>query len=170
MKKKLFIFTLSLFVASFVFAQKQQEEEELVPPATANAQQIYAELLGPGIFYTINYDTRFGKKEKGLGMRVGMGAVFSNGEGVVSIPVGLNYLAGRNGNYLEVGGGISYFTAATSDIIDGSALLGFATFGYRRQTYKQKNVTWRIAFDPLMIFSDGFSLIPYFGFSLGYRF
>jgi hypothetical protein len=56
MKKKLFIFTLSIFVASLVFAQKQQEEEEeTVGPATVNAQQIYAELLGPGIFYSINY-------------------------------------------------------------------------------------------------------------------
>jgi len=127
-------------------------------------------LLGPGVFYSINYDTRFGKKEKGLGMRVGMGAVFTNGEGIVSLPVGLNYLAGRNGNYLEVGGGLTYLTAASSGIVDGSGVLGFTTFGYRRQTYKQKNVTWRVAFDPLLSISDGFSLIPFFGFSLGYRF
>jgi hypothetical protein len=171
MKKKLFIFTLSIFVASLVFAQKQQEEEEeTVNPATVNAQQIYAELLGPGIFYSINYDTRFGKKEKGLGMRVGMGAVFTNGSGLVSIPVGLNYLAGRKGKYLEVGGGLTYLTAASDGITNGGGVLGFATFGYRRQPYKQKDITWRLAFDPLLVFNDKFSLIPYFGFSLGYRF
>lgn len=171
MKKKLFIFTLSLFVASLVFAQKQQEEEEeTVGPATVNAQQIYAELLGPGIFYSINYDTRFGKKDKGLGMRVGMGAVFTNGSGLVTLPVGLNYLAGRKGKYLEVGGGLTYLTAASDGITDAGGVLGFATFGYRRQPYKQKDVTWRLAFDPLLVFSDKFSLIPYFGFSLGYRF
>jgi hypothetical protein len=127
-------------------------------------------LLGPGVFYSINYDTRFGKKEKGLGMRVGMGAVFSNGSGIISLPVGLNYLAGRNGNYLELGGGLTYLTAASNGITNGGGALGFATFGYRRQTYKQKNITWRIAFDPLLSNMDGFSLIPFFGFSLGYRF
>jgi hypothetical protein len=103
-------------------------------------------------------------------MRVGMGAVFTNGSGLVSIPVGLNYLAGRKGKYLEVGGGITYLTAASDGITNGGGVLGFATFGYRRQPYKQKDITWRLAFDPLLVFNDKFSLIPYFGFSLGYRF
>jgi hypothetical protein len=168
MQKKIMILALAFFLTITGFAQQQQEEEP-VSPATVNAQQVYAELLGPGLFYTLNYDTRFGKKEKGLGMRVGIGAVFTGGEGVVSLPIGLNYLAGRNGNYLEVGGGLSYLTAS-SGIIDNGGVLGFATFGYRRQPYKQKNVTWRIAFDPLIDFSSGFSLLPWVGFSLGYRF
>lgn len=156
-----------LFVSALVQAQVE-EEEPPAKPATVNAKQLYVELFGPGILYSINYDTRFGKKEKGLGMRAGFGATFAGGEGALVVPVGLNYLVGRQGNYFEMGGGASVVTG--EDVLEGAGVYGFLSLGYRRQAYKKKGVTWRAAFTPLFFFEGGFSLIPWAGISVGYRF
>ena len=148
-------------------AQVVEEEEPPAKPATPNASQLYVELLGPGILYSINYDTRFGKKEKGFGMRAGLGITYDQGDGAFMIPVGLNYLTGHGGNYFEMGGGA---TLVTGDLLEGQGVYGFLSLGYRRQAYKKKGVTWRAAFTPLFFFEDGFTLIPWAGFSVGYRF
>ena len=52
MRKQSIFFSIAILVTSLVFGQKQNEvEEEPVTPATVNAQQIYAELLGPGVAF-----------------------------------------------------------------------------------------------------------------------
>lgn len=160
---------LGLFMLTAIAAFGQAEEEEPADkPASRNAKQLYVELLGPGGFYSINYDFRFGQKEKGLGMRAGASAIFAGGDGFVSLPVGLNYLAGRKGNYMELGGGASLVTG--EDFLEGSGVYGYLTMGYRRQAYRKRGITWRANFSPLFFFEGGFTLIPWVGFSLGYRF
>jgi len=72
----------------------------------AQAPQVYAELGGPSVA-GINFDSRFSKKENGIGGRIGFGGFSIDGSGVLFIPVGINYLIGKpeSKNYLELGAG-----------------------------------------------------------------
>jgi hypothetical protein len=171
MRTSLIRFTLTVLLLSLTHlasAQVSAEEEGPAKPGSPGAPQVYVELGGPGIIYSFNYDRRFNKSDKGLGMRAGFGAIFAGGEGGFAFPIGLNYLTGRQGNYFEVGGGASVVT--TADLFEGAGVYGFMTAGYRRQAFKKKGVTWRVAFNPLLFFEEGFSFIPFFGASVGYRF
>jgi hypothetical protein len=44
---------------------------------TKNANQFYLELFGAAGGASLNFDSRFGEKENGLGYRVGIGGEFS---------------------------------------------------------------------------------------------
>ena len=81
----------------------------------AQAPQLYAELGGPSVA-GINFDTRFAKKENGIGGRVGIGGFSIDGDGLLFIPVGINYLVGKpdSKNFLELGLNLTY-VSATSD-------------------------------------------------------
>ena len=93
MKKISLIFTLAM--AAFHFASAQ------------SAQSVYFELGGPGIA-SFNYDTRFSGREGGIGGRIGVGGYSIDGDGVVFVPVGINYLLGKDTrHYFEIGGGVT---------------------------------------------------------------
>jgi len=147
-----------------------QEEEKEPPskPASGNASQIYVELGGPGVIYSINYDGRLSKKDKGIGVRIGFGAASAEGSSYFALPVGLNYLAGGGGNYFEFGAGATFVSGNDVSIGDSEhGTFGWLSLGYRRQAYRKKGITWRLAFTP--IFGSGY-FIPYAGGSIGYRF
>jgi hypothetical protein len=134
-------------------------------------QAVYAELFGKGLFFTVNYDRRFSKRVDGLGFSVGMGYLKVDDIGIFSLPVGLNYLLGKNGKYFEFGAGASYLSAKISDINNatehGSTVIGTMTLGYRSQPIKG-GFMFRAGFNPL-IFRDQF--LPYYPYvSLGYSF
>ena len=135
---------------------------------SANASQIYLEGGGSGVIYSINYDGRFGKYENGLGFRLGIGGASVSGDGYVAIPAQVNYLVGSKGQYLELGGGITYLSV--SDIFfDGessSTVVGSFVVGFRKQPFGKKGLTWRVAFTPFIGF-DGFQ--PWAGASIGFR-
>lgn len=146
------------------------QEREAPQPPTANASNIHIEFFGPGYIYSINYDGRFGKKDRGLGFRIGAGGAYADGEGFFAVPVGLNYLLGSNGNYFEMGAGTTITNL--NDVIDFSDnretnVNGFLSFGYRRQAFRKKGVLFRASFTP--IFGDGF-FIPFAGVGIGFRF
>ncbi|MBK5270250.1 MAG: hypothetical protein JJE22_04470 [Bacteroidia bacterium] len=150
---------------------------------TANSQaakSIYFELGGPGLA-SINFDSRLSPKEDGIGIRVGVGGFslstqLSNGTtttnehaSVVFIPLGLNYLLGKDGkNYFEIGGGVSpVFASATFSDENFSSTFGFVTFGYRMQP-KAGGFTFRAFVCPIF---GQFGFIPYYGgISFGYKF
>src|SRR5258706_10942670 len=76
------------------------------------AKSIYAELGGPGLA-SINFDTRFGNSESGIGGRVGIGGFSTNGSTLLLFPIGLNYLIGGDTkNYFEVGAGVTIVSAS----------------------------------------------------------
>src|SRR6185503_14178296 len=109
----------------------------LVTLVTANGQaakMVYFELGGPGLA-SFNFDTRFGPKEDGFGGRIGVGGFSIDGAGVVFIPVGVNYLLGKDGkNYFELGAGITPLFASGDFTDDGgtfSTTFGHVLFGYR---------------------------------------
>lgn len=147
-----------------------------VTSAQTAAKSIYAELGGPGLI-SFNYDTRFSKKEDGIGGRIGFGG-FSfrdwyddSRASVIFVPIGINYLLGKDQkNYFEIGGGItpvfSSFKGGTEEETF-TTTFGHLLFGYRLQP-KNGGFTFRGFISPV-ISSEGF--IPYYGgISLGYKF
>ena len=143
--------------------------------AQTAAKAAYAEIGGPGLA-SVNFDTRFAKKEDGFGGRIGIGG-FSVGDGVgdhvgiVTIPVGLNYLVGKDHkNYFELGVGFTYVGGKAS-AGDGSAnfnsSFGNITLGYRLAP-ERGGFFFKAEITP--VFGDGF-FIPYFaGIGFGYKF
>ena len=143
--------------------------------SAANAQSaksVYFELGGPGVA-SFNFDTRFSNKEDGVGGRVGIGGftIKSDGEsvGVVFIPIGLNYLLGKDGkNYFEIGGGVTPVIASSSTSGGNfSSTFGHVLFGYRMQP-QSGGFTFRAFINPVF---GSFGFIPYYGgVSFGYKF
>ncbi len=135
-------------------------------PTTIKAQSIYFELGGPGLA-SVNYDTRFSKKEDGIGGRVGVGGFSVDGTGVVFIPIGVNYLLGKDKrNYFELGAGVTPVigTGAGGDF---SETFGHLLFGYRMQP-EAGGFTFRAFVCP--VFSSKFFVPYYGGISFGYKF
>jgi len=73
-------------------------------------RSVYAELWGAGLTYSLNYDFRFDKNDiNSWGMRVGAGALASSSseysERLLTVPVQLNKLLGKDRHFFEFGGG-----------------------------------------------------------------
>lgn len=159
-----------------------------------NAKAIYSEFLGPSATFGINYDARFDKTNNGLGWRAGLGLFKIDGT-ILTVPVGLNYLIGKRGSYLELGVGATYLYATTNvfflensvheELINSDGKVGFMvsevkpistvfgniTFGYRFQPL-QGGFLFRLGFSPVLSMHNGnlryFPFMPYLG--LGYAF
>jgi hypothetical protein len=132
------------------------------------AKSLYFELGGPGLA-SFNFDTRFGNREDGLGGRVGVGGFSIDGESLVFIPVGVNYLLGKDQkNYFELGGGVTpviYSGTATED--NFTSTFGYLNFGYRMQP-SRGGFTFRAFITPVF---GSFGFFPYYGgVSFGYKF
>ncbi len=140
--------------------------------AQTAAKSVYAELGGPGIA-SVNFDTRFSKTEGGFGGRIGIGGFGSGGIGIVSVPLGLNYIVSKdNKNYFELGAGATYVNATTifsDNANDNSAstVFGHLSVGYRLQP-ANGGFLFRAAIVP--IFGKGFFIPYYAGIAFGYKF
>lgn len=154
------------FISTTVIAQRRIIEAEDLPETPA--RNIFGEIGGPGIF-SLNYDQRF-RGQKGLGFRAGMGGIGFLTSGIFTVPVGLNYLTGSNGNYLELGAGISAITLTDGEDFfenNSSGVFGHVTFGYRYQPIK-KGFTARVFVSPLI---TGAGVFPFYGgISAGFKF
>ena len=164
--KKLFM--LGFLAVGALAANAQGVENKM--GTSASASQIYFEAGGSGIIYSLNFDTRFGKKENGLGLRIGAGGAGGDGSGYFAIPAQLNYLLGENGKYLELGAGATYVNVSGDDLIfdDASTVAANVVIGFRSQPFAKKGITWRIAFTPFIGGGAGFT--PWAGASIGFRF
>ncbi len=108
MKPFFTLFVSCIIISSRLFAQGNKS--------------VFLEFGGNGLGISVNYDARFTKVEKGLGFRAGIGlfpgvrigndtsALFA-WPTIFTIPVGLNYLAGKAPHYFEAGLGATYFYA-----------------------------------------------------------
>ena len=162
MKKISFIIMITLLLNAVSFGQNP-------------AKIIYAELGGPGIA-SINYDMRIMKKQDGLGFRVGVGG-FSYSDNfsgdhisLLTVPVGLNYLLGKDGkNFFELGAGFTYLhtndPTGSGNAFNGS--FGILTLGYRLAPARGGFV-FKAAITP--IFGNGFFIPYYAGVGFGYKF
>lgn len=161
-------FYILLILSSFSFQVLHAQKKEIRTPS-ATASQMYFEFGGAGILYSLNYDTRFLKKENGLGGRIGIGIISVDETTFSAIPVGLNYLFGYDGKYFEVGTGVSFLSYKENsdvDLFNGSATTGYLQIGYRSQPNKP-GFTWRANFSP---FFGNKYFVPSGGVSIGYRF
>lgn len=169
---------------------------------TANAQtentrskSIYLELLGPSNGVGVNFDSRF-NKDTAWGYRVGFGfgyyrsnSFFGANESsrAYTIPLGVNYLVGKNKHQLEVGVGVNvglyndHYTIARlekNEVMSDSKFdhkkennfgaFGFATLGYRYTA--RKGFQFRIGVTPAYVWGSNretknkFVLAPYISF------
>jgi len=154
MKKIFFVFTLTL--AAFHFASAQ------------SAQSVYFELGGPGIA-SFNYDLRFSGRQGGLGGRIGVGFsnIVSSGSSVVYLPLGINYLIGKEKHFFEMGAGVTpVFGVEDGDTVISESF-GHLIFGYRFQPINN-GFTFRAFVCPVF---NSIDFIPYYaGLSAGYKF
>lgn len=177
MCQKLFLVIVSL--GNFLFSVSAQNK------FSPHASQIQLEGLGPAGLFSINFDSRFAKKDNGLGYRIGVGAlplgIFGescNSGMQLSVPIGLNYLIGKKNHLLEIGGGGNWAVISATKIYcpnlkpaffsDETGSYGFLSIGYRYQPFQKKGITCRAFISPL--FQKGFSPKLWGGISAGYRF
>jgi hypothetical protein len=160
MNLKLASFVLLFFISFSSFAQSEQV-------APTGAKSIYFELGGPGLA-SVNFDTRFGKKEDGIGGRIGIGGFSIDGEGVVFLPIGVNYLLGKdNRNYFELGAGVTPVFGSGDAGDNFSATFGHILFGYRMQP-QNGGFLFRAFISP--VFGE-WGFFPYYGgVAFGYKF
>ena len=164
MRQLLSLLILSLLSVSAIAQDKTSNTE------TKGASSVYGEIGGPGLF-SINYDFRFQKSQSGLGMRLGLGGIGFLNAGVFTLPVGLNYLSGKDGHYFEAGAGASLFSLSDGESVfeaNSSTVIGYLSLGYRYQPIK-RGFTGRVFISPLIVPEGGF--FPFYGgISAGFKF
>jgi hypothetical protein len=163
MKSLFFLLFSCLIMANKLFSQEEKS-------ASTRAQSVYGEIGGNGLVFSGNYDFRFSNSQKGLGMRLGIGFFGGSGGGLITVPVGLNYLSGKAPNYFEVGLGFTYASFTDSeDFLEGSGTILVPSAGYRYQP-EHKGFTGRIFISPLIGIGGGGGWLFYGGISAGYKF
>ncbi len=136
--KTILLLILFIPILQSVFAQ-----DKVRKPVSAKASNLFIELGANGAGISINYDTRFSKSEKGIGGRIGVGifpsvdvGIFGSTPSILTIPIALNYLAGKTPNYWEFGAGatiVSFFGSSKTKVT-GVAFV--PSIGYRYQPTK----------------------------------
>jgi hypothetical protein len=121
--KKITLLLLSTCFASFVFSQTTEtakadtavRKKKITPKTytTKPSTAIYAEGGGNSIIYSLNYDMRFTKRLDGLGFRIGVGFFPLGDYNLTVIPMGINHLVGKNGNFVEIGVNVTAVSATT---------------------------------------------------------
>lgn len=163
---------LSLSLATICVFAQESSSQKIIP-----YRSFIAELGGPGVLFSVNYDTRFKKTPFGLGGRIGIGFTTGylsstytidpvtgyqiyNGNGrnisSITIPLQLNYLFGKEGSKsaLEVGGGAT-FVGKNAEFLnfydnnEKSKIYGTASFMYRRMP-TDGGFSWRVGFTPII--------------------
>lgn len=92
------IIVISSFLLLNIFIVKGQNTVAENPTTRA----AYLELGGPSFYYSFNYDFRFHPETPGgWGMRFGAGGYAVENSYAFVVPVMVNYLFGKRGNYFE---------------------------------------------------------------------
>ena len=176
MKKKLFICFTFILTCNILLAQEKR--------FSGHGSQIQLEIPGPAGVFSVRFESRFMKRPNGMGYTVGFGAAPYNLEescndgGFLTIPLGLNYLLGKEDHMLEIGagavlkilgGGTKVWCPELEDnfIENGNPAYFYGLVGYRYQPIS-KRLTWRIFVSPL--FQKGFSPKFWGGASVGLKF
>lgn len=136
---------------------------------------MYVEFAGPGMAYSVNYDTRFKPTHNGFGMRVGLGfwTYSENRLHRIVLPIQLNYLIGKRRHLMEIGAGTTLLHSGGGgsvwDVYDEKGFVAVATLsaGYRFQPVT-KGVNAR-AGATLLVSTKGLpGFVP--GIGVGYTF
>ena len=164
--KSLFTLLVAFAVSASCFGQYESKPET----SETRAQAVYGEFLGTGVTFSVHYDFRFAKKQNGFGARVGLGFFGGSDGGILTIPVGINHLAGKGPHYFESGIGVTYGTGFSGDDFgEDAGFLMTPTVGYRYMPLV-KGFTAKIYIGPLIFMGEGGGWFMFGGFGLGYKF
>ena len=157
--KKLFLILLGALSCTCLKAQSESAD---IP---ATSRSIYVELLGSGLAFSANYDSRF-SGSKGFGYRVGIGFIPLKGSTPLTFPLGVNAILGNGPSYLEVEATATILTSTKANFNGkkASGIFFYPHIGYR-YTKPTKSFIGRIVAGPMFF---GSKVIPYAGLSLGY--
>ena len=180
---RIFLAAISLFLLTGVTAQ--EKKQDIFEPGQ-RPHSFYAEAGGPGLYYSLNYDTRFKQTRNGWGIRAGVGYTAVDDHRLFALPVQLSYFLGKNGNYFEMGAGATFLNtrdrhiyydydemgewampAERIEIESDSQVMGTLTMGYRRQPV-DGGFLFRVGFSPILRGNEFIPYLPYISF--GYSF
>ncbi|GEO12186.1 hypothetical protein SAE01_46820 [Segetibacter aerophilus] len=156
-----------LLVASMLIGMNVNAQS--TASGTDATKVVFFEVGGPGLI-SVNYDMRFGKTNDGFGFRAGFGGWSLKNSKLLLIPLGLNYITGKNGrDYFEVGAGSTIVSNSDKDPGDGpfKNSFGFISLGYRKQPV-DGGYFFKAALVP--VFGKGFFWPYYAGVGFGYAF
>lgn len=85
-------------------------------------QSIYAEGLGNGIAYSINYDYHWSNRLPGWGNKVGVGFIPDDSKNYWYVPVHVNYTFGGK-NALELAGGFTWIAHEENEFFPSSSVM-----------------------------------------------
>jgi hypothetical protein len=143
--------------------------------STSPGRALYAELGGSGGFLSVNYDTRFSSRSnKGLGLRIGLGTITDLNSPGLTLPFGLNYVAGEKAHFFEAALGATFFsfTGQNQDswfhFKKNNFLAPYYWVGYRYQP-TDKRFFFRAGFNQFFASGlSGFVAEPFPGLSFGF--
>lgn len=178
MYKILALLITSFLIVNFSYAQdtvrlsrtRLDPKSDRYKVITDRAPQVaFAEILGPGLTISLNYDRRFKKQTDGFGFRVGITPILPSEVKGSIIILGVNHLVGNNkkGRFFESGlnfTNLSLGTTTSTSSFKGSFFS--ATIGYRSQPV-QGGFCFRAGLNPIVV-DEAIIPLPYL--SLGYNF
>jgi hypothetical protein len=133
--------------------------------------QLYLELAGNGLIYSINYE-RFLSEDFTIrgGFGITPGLIFVEGT-FIHIPVTASYLIGSKTSKLELGLGATYFAGEDTEIFgldagDQSLIILTGIVGYRYTS--PGGFVFRVLFTPLYNSEEDSYFYPSFGLSFGF--
>ena len=158
-------------LVSFALSEASAQDALSRQPSDFARNSIFIELLGNGLFYSLNYDHKFFNHFSArLG---GMYAPWSDRDSdqsasLLLVPLMANYLVGNGSSRLEIGAGLTFGRASANlddlEEFDEGGIASFtSTIGYRLQP-TNGGFLFRIGFTPIFT-SDG--VLPWVGLSLG---
>lgn len=138
---------------------------------TFRQNNIFLELGGNGLGYSLNYERQLLKKP-GPGIRIGMGS-YSLDEFQLSIPVGVNLLLNIYDNkvFLDLGYGVTYTKADAKLYISVKRDPSYRNTNYFNyipsagiRFHTSRNYLWRLTLSGVV---NDYGLIPWIGVSFG---
>ena len=129
---------------------------------------VFLEGLGSGALVNANFDMRFRADSRdGLGFKVGIGSsgIYLD-EQILTIPLGINYIIGKNKNGLLLGAN-TVFAASPIDVKKKvNTIMPSLEIGYRFRPI-EKGFAFQVTYNPKFNTVDGFKPL-WFGVGLGY--
>ena len=176
-----------MFSVLLAIYQPIKSQEEI------KGKMFYSELGGPGVIFSVNFDSRFKKGERlGWGFRAGVGSSLENfkwhdiwyvedsrkHEGTpmrsyYTIPVGINYVFGKKNSTksFEIGAGTTFLTRKAVlfyyEVKTPGHFIGHLNFMFRRVPLNG-GLTFRVGLTPVIGTSG--DIIPMGAIGVGYAF
>jgi len=177
--KKSFLLLVAIAGLSLTYNQSLSAQEE-----TVAGKLFYAELGGPGVIMSANFDARFNSNARlGFGYRLGVGFGYDESywddyeqrsRTYYSVPLGLNYVLGKpnSAHTFEVGAGVTFLTRKVSLYYYGYSekpgnVIGVLTFMYRIMPVNG-GFSFRVGLTPIIGTSG--DLFPMGAIGFGYVF